>query len=791
MFINHLKIAFRHLLKNSVSSIINIIGLAVGMAVAMIIGIWIWGEVTFNSHFEHRDRIARVMQNQTFSGVTETWRTQPMQLAPELKNNYEAHFEHVVISSFSQDRVFSFEEKVLIQTGAFMDEGADDMLSLNFLKGKGEMLKDPLSIFIDDQMAKRIFGDQNPIGKTLQMDDKYELTVRGVYASFPERTSFGDVAFIGSWELFENEMPDWINWGNSWFQVFVMLKEGGDMEVVSEIIKDVKLNHIDEEGAKYNPQMFLHPMNMWHLFADFENGKSIGGRILYVWLFGIIGVFVLLLACINFMNLSTARSERRAKEVGIRKTIGSTRGHLIRQFFGESILVAFISYFVALNLAQLSLPFFNEWLSRPIQLLWSNSWFWLVGLGFTFVVGLISGSYPAIYLSSFEAAKAIKGSFKEGKQAAIPRKVLVVVQFTVSITLIIGIIIVFQQIQHAKDRPIGYNYQSLVNIPIRNPDIHDRFDVLRNELIGSGYVVEVAKSESPITRSFVTNSGLSWRGKDPNFQDQFSTMRISRGFGKTVGWEIVEGRDFSREFSTDSLAFVINEAAAAYMGFDQAVGEVIKWGDNGDFTVIGVVKNMIMQSPYASIQPMLFFLDKNRTSQLNIKVNPQSNVREALSNIEQIYTSFDPKNPFEYQFIDEDYADKFGDEERIGKLSGVLAILAILISCLGLFGLTVYIIEKRTKEIGIRKVLGATISSIITLLSKDFIQLVFIAMLIAIPISWYFMEQWLQNFEYRIDIQWWIFVLACLLSIAIAFFTISVQSVKAALADPVQSLRNE
>lgn len=791
MFLNQLKLAFRHITKNKTSSFINIIGLAVGMAVVMLISLWMWDELSYNNIHPNRHKIARVMQNQLFGDEIQTWRTQAMQLAPVLREEYGDYFDHVILSSFPQNRTVSVDAQPFIQKGIFMEPNPAQMLSLNMLKGTGNTLTDPNTILLNEAMAQLLFGEENPIGKALRMGDNYELEVAGVYETLPSNSSFSDIQFIASWELYKTELPTWVDWGNSWFQVFVQVTDRLNVKEVSEQIELVKYHHVDEEEQRFDPALFLHPMTKWRLYDKFENGVNAGGNILYVRLFGIIGIFVLILACINFMNLSTARSERRSKEVGIRKTIGSTKRQLIFQFLGESILVAIIAFCLALNIAQLCLPLFNDIAGKELNLLWDQSWFWFMGIGATIIVGLIAGSYPALFLSSFDPAKALKGNIAFGQLATTPRKMLVVLQFTVSVSLIIGIIIVFQQIQHAKSRPIGYNYSSLISIPIRNPEIHNDFSVLRNELLQSGFVYELAKSESPITETYITNSGLDWEGKDPFMQDQFTTLRVSHEFGKTIGWNIVEGRDFSRSYSTDSAAFVINEAAASYLGFENPIGKQIKWGDNEVFTIIGVVSNLVTQSPFASVGPMLFFIDYERTNFINIKFRPEVQLQEAISSVETIFQSYDPQNPFSYEFVDEDYAQKFGEEERIGKLASIFAFLAIFISCLGLFGLTAFITERRTKEIGIRKVLGATITQIVQLLSKDFIFLVIVALLFAIPISWYIMEKWLESYPYRIEIQWWVFLFAGLSAVVIAFLTISYQSIKAALANPVDSLRNE
>ncbi len=531
-----------------------------------------------------------------------------------------------------------------------------------------------------------------------------------------------------------------------------------------------------------------------HLYSDFEQGVNVGGRIQYVWLFGIIGVFVLLLACINFMNLSTARSEKRAKEIGVRKAIGSLRSQLVsRQFFTESMLVAALAFVVALLLVQLMLPAFNEVADKKIQPPVAQPLVLANRIRFRIAHRHASRKLSRLVPFFTEVAQVLKGTFRTGRLATLPRKVLVVVQFTVSVSLIIGTIIVFQQIQHVKGRPQGYDVSSLImlNLPFSFSGATQSFETVRNDLLQTGFVAEVAKSEAFITDAFVTNSGLDWQGKSPDMQDEFVTMRISHEFGRAIDWHIVEGRDFSRDFTSDSTGFVINETAAEYMGLEDPIGEQIDWGENGVYTIIGVVEDMVTQSPYAPVRQMLFFIDEDRSDVLNINIKPEVNTREALAEIKAVLKKHDPIAPFDYRFADEQYAQKFGDEERVGKLAGIFALLAIIISCLGLFGLASFVAEQRTKEIGVRKVLGASVTNLWQLLSRDFIGLILIACLIAIPLAYYFARNWLQNYEYRTELHWWIFAAAAFGALAITLLTVSYQAIKAATANPVRSLRSE
>jgi ABC-type antimicrobial peptide transport system permease subunit len=536
--------------------------------------------------------------------------------------------------------------------------------------------------------------------------------------------------------------------------------------------------------------MFLHPMSKWHLYSDFKNGVNTGGRIDNVWLFTTIGIFVLILACINFMNLSTARSEKRAKEVGIRKAVGSARKQLITQFFSESMLIAALAFAFSIALVFLILPYFNGVADKKISLPWTDLRFWIAGFGFSILTGIFAGFYPALFLSSFQPVKVLKGTFRVGRYASIPRKVLVVLQFTISIALIIGTIVVYKQINHAQGRPIGYSKDGLVSIPIAEA-VHQHFDAVRTELINAGAIVEMAESGSPTTDVWNTNGGFDWLGKDPNQAVDFPNNAVSVDYGRTIGWKIIQGRDFSREYASDTSAFIINEAAVRFIGFKgDPVGQVIHW-EGKPFTVIGVVKDLLIQSPYQPVRASLWHLSNEAQNVCLLKINPKSGAKDAVAKIEEVFKRINPAAPVDLNFVDEAYARKFGNEKRIGELATFFAVLAVLISCLGLFGLASFVAEQRTKEIGIRKVLGASVVNLWRMLSQDFILLVIVSSVLATPLAYYFISDWLKQFEYRTDVSWWIFLISVFGAIIITLVTVSYQAIKASLMNPVRSLRTE
>jgi ABC-type antimicrobial peptide transport system permease subunit len=789
---NYFKIAFRNLLKYKGYSFINIFGLASGMAVAILIGLWIYDELSYNKYYQNYDRIAKVMQGATVNGEFGAGEAMPVPLGTTLKTDFSADFTYVVMSSWTGEHILASGDKKFMKTGNYLSPEAPDMLTLKMLKGTRAGLKDPNSILLSESVAKSLFGYEDAMGKVVRIDNKLNVKVTGIYEDFPYNTEFRDMTFIAPWDLYVSSEP-WIklssHWGNNSWQILVQIAPKSDFEAISGKIKNLRLKNAPET-AHMNPEIFLQPMSRWHLYGGWDKWRNPEGRIQYVWLFGIIGVFVLLLACINFMNLSTARSEKRAKEVGIRKAVGSVRSQLVIQFFSESILMTAFAFVFSLVAVVLMLPFFNEVADKKLSLLWNEPLFWIVGIGFSLLTGLVAGSYPALYLSSFQPVKVLKGTFKAGRFAALPRKVLVIAQFTVSITLIIGTIIVFRQIQHAKNRPIGYDRNGIITVAMNTPELHGKYNVLRDELKRTGAVVEMAQSSSPTTMLRSRLIGFDWPGKDPALKEQFGVISVTHDFGKTVGWKFTAGRDFSRDFSTDSSGIVLNETAVKYMGLKEPVGKTIKW--NGKpFQIVGVIKDMVMDSPFEPVYQTVFVMNYSWSNVISIKLHPELSANEALAKVEGVFKKFNPGSPFEYKFTDQQYAMKFSTEDRLGKLATFFAVLAIFISCLGLFGLASFVAEQRIKEIGIRKVLGATVFSLWRLLSTEFVLFVLVSLLLAVPISYYYMSRWLQKYTYHIEISWWIFALSGLGAILITLLTVSYQAIKAALMNPVKTLKTE
>ena len=795
MIKNYLKVAFRSITRSRGYSIINIAGLAVGMGVTMLIGMWIYDEVSFNTYHTNYERIGEIYQHQSLNtGEINTVLNGCGPLGAELRANYKNDFKHIVRMWWESNHTLSIEDHKVSQNGTFMDSEVLEMLSFKMIHGDWSSLKDPASIVLSESAAKALFGTVDPMNKMIRLDNATDLKVTGVYEDIPNNSRFHSLHFVSTWDYFVAN-NSWMkdeenNWKNA-LVTFVELQPNATFAGMSAKIEDVKFNRLTkEEALRENPKLFIQPMSRWHLYSEWENGKEVRGRVQFVWLFATIGAFVLLLACINFMNLSTAQSEKRAREVGIRKSIGSARTQLIWQFLTESFLVVFLSWLVALALVSLMLPWFNELSGKKMSIPWQNPGFLLASLLFIVVTSLLSGSYPALFLSSFQPVKVLKGTFKAGRLASLPRRILVVVQFAVSIVLIIGTVIVWQQVQFAKNRPIGYTREGLIMVRKSSPEHWQNAETLRQELLATGATLGVAESAGPPTAVWFNNTGFTWKGKDPNMHDDFANLAVAHDYGATMGWEFSQGRDFSREHVTDSSGLVLNEAAVKFMGLKEPLDEEITW-EGKKYHVIGVIKDMIMTSPYEPVKQTIFRLIPFQGLWINIRLNPQMSASESIAKIGKVFQALAPATPFEYKFVDEEYALKFAGEERIGKLASVFASLAIFISCMGLFGMASFVAEQRKKEIGIRKILGASVVNLWKMLSLEFIALVGISCLIGIPIAWSYLSGWLQEYEYHTEISVWVFVVTTAGALIITLLTVSFQTIKASIINPINSLRSE
>lgn len=794
MLKNYFKIAWRNLTRNKVYSFINIAGLAAGMAVAMIIGLWIYDEVTTNKHFKNYNSLYQVMMHQTFDGKRGSQTALPYPIGEELKAKYP-DLKAIAMCDWGGKHSLIYGEKKISKFGHYLGEEGVDMFSLKIISGDKTPLHDPYSIVLTDETARVLFGSEDPIGKMVKLDNATNLKVTAVVPKQPKNSSLA-FDYLIPFQL-QEALYDYIklyhktNWGNNSWQVYVQLNNNANEKSVNAKIKDVVISHFTDENMlkSIKPEVFIHPMSKWRLYGDFENGKNTGGFIKYVRMFGILGLIVLLIACINFMNLSTARSEKRAKEVGVRKAVGSGRKELIRQFLSESLLIAGLAFLFALGLVAIALPFFNKLTQKDMSLQISNPLFWGIMIVFTVLTGLLAGSYPAFYLSSFNPVRVLKGNLKAGKNSSLPRKILVVAQFASSVILMIGTVVIYRQIQFGKNQPIGFNNKGLISVDWSN-DIAKNFDAFRQDLLNTGAVVSVCKSNSPPSEIYSNNNGWEWKNSQPVEKTViFSTIATEYDYTKTMGIKLVDGRDFSRDFA-DSNSVIINQAAVKRMGLKNPVGEQLKWNGR-PMTVVGVIPDIQMESPYRPISPLTIIYNKGWVGYVDVRMNPDMAASKVISLIKPVFDKYNPAFPFEYQFADEEYAKKFNYEELVGNLAAIIAILAVFISCLGLFGLASFTAEQRVKEIGVRKVLGASVFNLWQLLSKDFVILVLIACAIAIPVAYYSMNEWLKSYTNKITIGFDVFALAVASAVVITLITVSFQAIKAAVANPVKSLRTE
>ena len=792
MIKSYFKIAWRNLVKNKFSSVLNISGLSIGMAATMLILLWIKNELSYDQFYKNKDRIYNVWNRVPVNGKISCGNFVSAPIGPAVEKDIP-EVEAVARIHLGSTNLLSFGEKKLLRSGYMVDSGFLKIFSFPMIEGNASTaLRDKYSVVLTEKIAKSLFGNSSGLGKIIRIGDKDNFTVTGILKDLPSNTDF-DFDYLLPYSYLTYGPGQDLGWHDNSILTTVLLKPHANIAAAQAKIKELRYKY-DEGSRAQKWELFLYPIDRWHLYSNFTDGVENGsGAISFVRLFGIIGGFILLIACINFMNLSTARSEKRAKEVSIRKVVGAYRGALIGQFIGESVLLALLAGMVAVFLARISLPAYNELIKEQLSIDFGNGYTWIAFLVYILFVGLLAGSYPAFFLSSFQPGKVLKGTFKKANALVTPRRVMVVLQFTFAIILIIGTIVIKQEIDFARNRNTGYNKDHLV-YQFMTGDIPKNYPLIKNELLASGIAKSVTRANSPLTQRWSDGGGQGWEGKNPNDQTSFDRYLADEGLGATAGLQFVQGRDFDLEkYPTDSTGLIINESALRIMKFKNPIGE--KVDDLGiSWHIVGVVKDFILTNPYEPTRPILICGAKSAFMTFYtvlIKLNGSNSMETNLEKMKAIFSKYNPDYPFDPRFIDQEYARKFDNAKIQGTLAALFAGLSIFISCLGLFGLASYMAENRIKEIGIRKVLGGSVSGITTLLSKDFIKLVIIAFFIAAPIAWWGMHKWLQTYTYRVDINWWVFALAGFLTVTIALLTVSYQSIKAALANPVHSLRSE
>ncbi len=788
MLNNYLKIAIRSLFKNSIYSFINIAGLSIGIACSVLILLWVNDEYTYDRFHKNYFSIYQLYQSQQWAQGIGTGNSMPYPMKEVIKDK-SSQIKHVVMTNWGEGNMLQVGEKRINKLGLSASEDFFKVFSFEMIKGDpNSALANPYSIVITEATAKAFFDNKDPINQFIKIDNGQELKVTGVVKNNPRQSTI-TFDYVLPFTYYE-ATQSWVrssmdNWGNNSFQMYVQLQPGAREEDVNSQIKDI----IKENAEKATTaRLFLHPMHKWRLYSNFENGMNSGGIIEYVRLFTAIAIFVLIIACINFMNLATARSESRAREVGIRKSVGSRRNELILQFLGESVLLTFISSILAIVLVELVLPSYNILVNKNITIDYSNPWLWSVAVGWILIIGIFAGSYPAFYLSSFQPVKVLKGKISIGKSVSTPRKVLVTLQFGFSIFLIIGTIVIYQQIMHVKNRDMGYDRENLMQI-WTNGELETNFQTIRQELERTGVVQSVCKSNSPITSIF-SNNEVKWDGMNTEQRVSFATIATEYDYTKTMGIKMVEGRDFSRDFKSDSMAVIVNQAAVDLMGMKNPIGQKLVINDQ-ELEIIGVMPNVVMDSPYNPVEAMSLIFSPSWSSTITIRLNKTEKLGESIDIVEGVFNKFNPTYPFEFRFADTDFQRKFSTIDLISRLATIFASLAIVITCLGLFGLAAFTAEQRTKEVGIRKVMGATVTSLVLLISKDFSRLVILGFFISGPIAWWFLNNFLDRYAYRISIMWWVLPLAGAATLLLALIIVSTQALRAARANPSQSLKSE
>ena len=787
MFSNYLKTTFRNLWKNKGYTFLNIFGLAIGITCAALIFLWIEDEVNYNDYFSNKENLYKIKDHQTYDGTTFTFDATPGPLAAGIKNEIPG-IKRTARTTWGDQALVSLGEKNIYQQGLFVDSSFLSMFQLEFTKGNAENSFSQLhSIVISEKMADKFFNSTDVLGKTLKLDNNHDYVIGGVFKDLPENVSFA-FTWLAPFKIFESK-NDWLaRWGNNGVVTYVQTDPNANISTINKKL----YNYLDTKAEGLNAKFEIYNMGRWRLYDSFENGKELPGRIKYVNLFSLIAWIILIIACINFMNLATARSEQRAREVGVRKVLGAGEGELIGQFIGESLMMSFISALLAVGIIFITLPAFNSLVQKHVFLNLLNPSHSGGLILIALICGLIAGSYPAFYLSSFKPVAVLKGlKIKNGGSANFIRKGLVVVQFSISIILIISTILIYQQINHVKDRDLGYKRNNLIYMTAQGK-IKQNFNVIKDNLIAAGVAENASLSNNQVLNLGSNTGDFSWPGKDPQKQILITVEGVSPEYVSTMGMHIRAGRDFYPGLKADSGNVIINQAMAKLINkkTENVVGTVIS-NSGEQRTVVGIIDDFIYNDMYSPGAPLLMYVDTSNVNYLTVRIKEGTKLPEAISKIEGVMKSANPGFPFEYKFVDEQFNKFFQTETLIGKLASVFAILAIFISCLGLFGLAAYTAEKRTKEIGIRKVLGASTQGLAALLSKDFLKLVFISCLIAFPVAWWMMHNWLQAYNYRVHISWVIFLVAGVLALLIALLTVSFQAVKAAVANPVESLRTE
>jgi ABC-type antimicrobial peptide transport system permease subunit len=783
MLKNYFKIAWRNLFRHKGFAVTNLLGLTIGMTCSILIFLWVHDELSYDRFHRNHDNIYQVIANRDFKNHVFTDKNMVFPLAKSLNSGY-SNIKYAVEMTYPEDHIFQYGETRVKKNGYTVSEHFFDVFTWKFLRGDAATaIADEYSIVLTASAAKAFFGKEDPINKVLRVDNDVNMKVTGVVADPPDNSTFKfDFVRLFNYSGMQREMAEWQN--SSW-NVFVQVTPGSSPALLEKAANEVMRSHNNNDKIS---TYFAFPMNKWRLYSDFKDGKNAGGMIEYVRLFTGIAIIILLIACINFMNLSTARSEKRAKEVGIRKTLGSDRRQLRRQFLFESIILTVIAFIFSMLLVLALLPAFNTMVGKQLEVHPDDPVFWAGIIGIIIFTGVVAGSYPAFYLSSFNPVNVLKGTFLAGRKAVLPRRILVVGQFVISILLISATIIVYRQLQYVKNRDLGYNPDNLIMMP-QSGDLGKNYAALKQDLLSTGMVASVTRTLSPVT-------DIWWRSPSPDWDERpagtdiiFCGQSADKDFAKTLGIKMLGGQDFSG-LPVDSGNMLLNKAAVDAMHLVNPVGHMLRYGPR-KFTVIGVMENVVMESPYKPVDPLMVYYQPGNTATISIRLNNGASPQKAIAAMEPLVKKHSPSTLFDYSFADQEFGKKFLTEELISKITDIFAGLAIFICCLGLAGLASFTIEKRIREIGIRKVLGATVAQLLMMISKEFLRLVLLAFVIAVPLTWWAMSNWLEKYTFRISINPWIFLLVGGVILLLTLVVVGLNTLRAAVRNPTKSLRTE
>jgi ABC-type antimicrobial peptide transport system permease subunit len=787
MFRNQILVAIRNLYRNSFYSFINIAGLTIGIACSILILLWVMDEVSYDRFHANYDRVHKAYLNHFYQEDTYTSENVPYPLREALKVT-SADVEYTVVTNHGGGNLLLSGEKKLNKYGIAASEDFLKVFSFPVIAGDPNALSSPTSIILTESTAKGLFGDADPINQIVKVDNRDELRVAAIIRDVPSQSTLY-FEYILPYLYYTSTQP-WVresvnDWKNNSFEIYVQLNSSDNVSKVNSAIEMLIADNTDD---RKETRVFLHPMSKWRLWSDFDNGEVTGGMIEYVRLFTGIAVFILIIACINFMNLATARSEKRAREVGVRKSIGSSRKQLILQFLGESMMLALIGFVLALVIVEVAIQPYNLLVNKNLSIPYADPNLWLAAISLILLVGLIAGSYPAFYLSGFQPAKVLKGSALSTGQGATPRKVLVTLQFGFSIFLIIGTVVIYQQVMHVKSRHIGYDRENLLLI-WTNSEVETSYPTIKEELLRTGVVKSVTKSSAPVTRIF-TSADVDWPGKDPASKVGFVTVATEYDYTKTMGIRMLSGRDFQPEFPSDTLGVLINQAAVDLIGTNDPIGSKLTMWDD-ERTVIGVMENVVMGVPWVPVDPLAVVLIPEWSSTINVRLEETEDLQASVASVEAVFRKLTPSFPMWHRFADDEFEAKFSSIDLISRLASIFAALAIFITCMGLFGLAAFTAEQRRKELGIRKVLGATVSGLILLISRDFSRLIILSFIIVAPFAWYGLNDFLQQYPYRIDISWWVIPASGISALVLGMLIVGTQAMLAARSNPVEALRSE